>query len=161
MRASFLGVYGAERDFESAFDGFLGLAPFKNKGNQTEKLSLLKHLLDRQLISKPMFAFYISRNMKIQSSIKFGGMDQSAIQQNYDLRWVNSVNADTPSFGLYTVVAQSNVVRMDADRYLLMEPQFPFMYVPMEDFKEWMITISRTFPDVICNYSPRGVCYWR
>jgi hypothetical protein len=106
-------------------------------------------------------SFYISRNTKVQSTIKIGGYDSLAVVEGQPIKKVKSMHANFPGIQLYDIVASSNVVRpSDQARYLVFEPQFPYMYVPLEDFKHWMITISRTFPDIICNYSPKGTCYF-
>ena len=123
MTASFMAINGASTEFTSFYDGFIGLAPYTTKSSDLQSLSLLKQVMDAKIIEKPMISFYVSKNYKVQSSIKFGSYDRQAILDEGEIPWTKSINAAFPALRLYKVVAGSDLMKQTTqDRYLEFEP---------------------------------------
>jgi hypothetical protein len=60
-----MAVTRAQSDFNSSYDGFLGVGPYMTSNEDLKKLNLLNFALNISIIEKPIVAFYISKNTKV------------------------------------------------------------------------------------------------
>jgi len=121
----------------------------------------LKAIIDAGFIEKPLFSFYISRNAAVESSIKFGGFDSSAIEDGHKLTWVKSVSDDSVKLRAYDVViGDSGVRQVLSERTLVFEPQVPFMYAPKDDFKSFLNVAVREYSGIQCSNRHKGSCHF-
>jgi len=106
-------------------------------------------------------SFFTTVNPKLQSSIKLGGWDQSAIMDGENLTMVKTEGVDKWLIAIQGTTVGATVVDMsDISRSLMIEPQLPYMYLPPDDFKKWAQMLSLIYSDVICNTNTKGTCYF-
>jgi hypothetical protein len=53
-----------------------------------------------------------------------------------------------------------NTLVFDSARFVLIEPQLPYLYLPENDFKIVANKLAGIYEDIICSYSTKHVCYF-
>ena len=71
---------------------------------------------------------------------------------------LKSANVDTWAVRFYQLEVNSLIWKMpQKTRYMLIEPQLPYLYIPGPDFLDWMGNLAKLYPNVHCNFN-KGTC---
>jgi len=77
LTVDFFAIEKAANDFESSYDGYIGLAPHTASNRDKEK-SFLFQMKKSGLIDHMIVSFYTNQDRK--SSIKFGSWDEEGVK---------------------------------------------------------------------------------
>jgi hypothetical protein len=93
------------------------------------------------------------------SNIKFGSWDQQAMVSYGELRMFRcqDLNAWRVA-GRNFYIGVNHFIRGQV-RYLEINPNLPYLYIPDEDFISFQSLMVKMYPDIICSFK-LNVCYW-
>lgn len=139
-----MAVTNANNPFTSNYQGYIGLAPPVSIMNK--QTSLLSQAKDEGLIDHMVFSLYTDLDQSMQSTIKFGSYDPSAISQGGHITYMKTKSRQSwDLLGYVMVVYQSQVATGPTPKVALIEPQLPYLYIPDEDWIGFINAIINSF----------------
>lgn len=133
LDARILAVTSTSSPFTSVYQGYIGLAP--PISIMDKPTSLLSQAKDDGLIDHMVFSLYTDLDQSMQSTIKFGSYDPSAISQGGSITYMKTKSRQSwELLGYVIVVYQSQVHTGPTPKVALIEPQLPYLYIPDEDW---------------------------
>ena len=103
------------------------------------------------MIAKKQFGVHTRmRNSTYDSSqFRFGGYNEELFKKGHAQQWINTVSNDSwmieiARAGLSSFIAYNSTIKA------LIDPGFPFIAMPLDDFEEFKNAISEDYP-VDCN----------
>ena len=154
---NFFSVVDADRSFTSIYNGYMGIAPYSESSPKRFR-SFLYQLKESGMIENVMVSFFVKPGRGTQSSIKFGSWDPNAIASGFRMYKTTSPHSwavDAVQFKLG-----------DTDlglghRYIELNPMYPYLYLPDEDFKAFAAQIHTNYESWYQNdICDEGKCKW-
>jgi|TARA_B110000305_G_C19017333_1_gene437714 hypothetical protein len=82
-------------------------------------------------------SFYVNLKGGHSSLVKFGSYDQSGIQKNSQMRLFKTASVNTWTLRANSFFVGDKRIEIARDRYVSLEPQLPFLYIPDSDFSKF------------------------
>lgn len=113
----------------------MGLAPYTANPALKER-NFMWQLKNNGYIDQLVFSVYLQMKVGNSTHIKFGGFDEEGIKSGKasDLVFLKTKDVGSWKLGLQTVKLGEEMVAID-NRLALFELAYPYIYVPMADFK--------------------------
>ena len=155
VNLNFLAINKAEENFESPYDGYVGLAP--GGGNE---YNLLDQLKDKGHIDHRIVAFYTEMHNQ-DSSIKFGSWDEQGLREGTRLRMIQTTDNESWEVSLTDVsLAQKEIELSNQATKALIEPQYPYIYIPESDFIIYKKKLEDAYPFQLACSNERKACFF-
>ena len=160
-RINFLAINQASQSFSSIYDGYLGLAPFTANIKQKDFNFLYQLKYTLKVIDYMSFSIYTKPDDPTVSTIKFGGYDKGGLKENTALTVLRTISEQTWAVkGQYFYLGSRTMKTYGDKRFVLFEPQLPYLYIPSTDFISFLEIMSREYSALRFHCVNRqGVCY--
>ena len=161
---TFMGITAvATTRFKSDYAGFLGLAPIQSDPSNREK-NFMFQLKDAGFIDYLSFSLYTKNSNHAHSTIKFGGYDYQGIAQNEHLVILRTIDETTWAvWGEDIRIGEWQLSKKmkGTKRRVIIEPQYPYIYIPKDDFDLISGVLSKIYTGTPIHCKPKaGVCYF-
>ena len=156
MSQAIFAIKSAVNTFISDLDGYIGLAPPRNGIERMR--SFLFNAWKDGLIEHMVFALYTSVRNDIPSTLKFGSYDPSGIKDGEQLTYIQTRNSTT--WGLsaaYFIVFDHTIYTDSTPKVALIEPQYPYLYIPQHEFESFRGAVNDVYKDANCKLT---YCYF-
>ena len=142
MNFHLFGITAAKPFFSANGDGYMGLGLGNTLGDNNNEYSFLSQLKEHGLIDKKIFSVYTQMSNKTDnpSQIRFGSYN-SDLFEGTELHWIDTLNEKTWQFKLAQVdYSQEDI--LGKPTVALMNPSFPFIAAPFEDFEKFKAIVQ-------------------
>mmetsp|Transcript_8602 Transcript_8602/g.14529 ORF Transcript_8602/g.14529 Transcript_8602/m.14529 type:complete len:242 (+) Transcript_8602:551-1276(+) len=105
-------------------------------------------------IDHNIISVYTDSRSSVNSLLKIGGWDQVAIKDGAKLEMFRTNNNGNWMLGVESYqFNKMDLVDSTQTRYVFLEPQLPFIYIPDSDFKTFRTVMKNSYPNIECDTS--------
>lgn len=140
-------------------DGFIGIAPGGN--NYLEQKNFIHQLKNDGFIDNLIISIYLDSKSTRSGHIKFGGWDTEGMAEGNELQLLRTQSKTTFGVGFSEFTFGGSPITLNSGnpQTVLMDPGYPYMYIPYNDFYKITGPINKIF-NTFAGANRRGyACY--